>query len=331
MKDSDDDGSDTLDERNGSNASREKSLPFGPLSTEDSDSHLSIQDKEGDVQDEHDGNEVLSSVGNELVECKQGNTSPQHKRMSYVCQKCIESARPIVAGAVTQRVGFRVDSSTETDTFVDPRLHSAINKISELQGELAKRETELQESQHFVEELNRDLHYLKMANRQRDGQYGPSIEEEMARLQQQVHDLRNELQARRRLGTFTALPPASRYQSTATGVENGFEDIYSNIRSIFRDLDYQVLPFIPSLDQHKGILKLAQTIVQPRQDSALLLQDRALFSVDPVVIFRALTTAALHNWVFVTDFPRFENDSSVTLHAYRDLLATQGTSTAGGI
>jgi hypothetical protein len=331
IKDSEDGISDTLEgQPNGYNSSREISIPFGPLGTEDSDTCPSPDSKKDNVRDEQrirctcGATKAGHGDGNGLIECNQCKISQHTGCVKYLCQECTECAQQTVAEPVTRDIAPQIDSSTETDELVDPRLYIAIAKIQELQENLVDKERELQESQDFVEDLNRDIHYLNMARRQRDEQYGSSIEEQMVKLQKQVHNLLNELQARRRLGTFTRLPPASHHQGAKTNIKSSFEDAYRNSNTIFRGLEIKEFPFIPELQIHENLLGLAQRIAGSRLDSVSQLQDRELLSVDPVALLRSLSTAALQNWVFETDFPNFESDSSSTLAAYRDLLANQG-------
>jgi hypothetical protein len=202
-------------------------------------------------------------------------------------------------------------------------------KIQELEENLVDKKRELQESQDLVVDLNRDVHYLNMARKQREEQYGSTIEEQIVKLQKQVHNLVNELQARRRLGTFTRLSPVSHHQGAKTNIKNSFEDAYSTSNMIFRGLEIEEFPFTPELQMHEKLLGLVRRIAGLRTNSVSQLQDRDLLSVDPVALLRSLSTAALQAWVFETDFPNFESDSSSTLAAYRDLLASQGNQNGG--
>jgi hypothetical protein len=149
----------------------------------------------------------------------------------------------------------------------------------------------------------------------------------MVRQQKQVQILRNELQARRRLGTFTMLPPTPRNQAATTEINNGFNDAYSSSHQIFAHLDIELFPVIPQLDHHLDLLRLAQRVFVSGADGTLLSQDIDLSEFDPAALLRALTTAALQNWVFESDFPKFDNESSTILAAYRNILASQGNIT----
>ncbi|KAE9363646.1 hypothetical protein N431DRAFT_448229 [Stipitochalara longipes BDJ] len=330
IKDSEDGVSDTLDEQlDGFSSCRELSIPFGPLETEDSDTHLSPDSQPNSIHNEKRircicrATVATHSDGNDVVECSQCKVLHHAGCLRYLCQECNESAEKIIAAPETRYSAPRVDSSTETDEIIDPRVQSAIFKIQELQESLLGRERELQESKQFVEELNRDIHHLNMAQKQRDDQHGSPIEELLVKKQKQVHNLLNDLKARRRLGTFTNLPPASRFQGTKTDVKIGFEEAYHNSHMIFRRLEIKQFPCIPQLRLHETLLGLAHRVTGSKPDPALQSRDRDLLSIEPVVLLRSLSTAALQEWIFEADFPNFEDDSSITLAAYRDLLANQ--------
>ena len=322
IQDSEDCISDTLDvQLDGCSSSREPSIPFGPLGTEDSDTCLSPDSTPNSL---HAATVAIHRGTNNLAECKQCNLFRPVGCLQYFCQECIESGRQNIAGPETPNGTSQVDSSTETDEYIDPRLQSAVLKISELQESLLVRERELEESEKNVQELDREIHYLNMAQKHRDEQHGTSVEEVLVKQLKQVHNLRNNLQARHRWGTFTTLLPASRFQGTTTKVENGFEDAYHNCHMIFRRLDIKQLPYIPQLHSHESLAGLIRRATGARQDPVLQHQDQDLSSVDPAALLRSLSTAALQEWVFESDFPNFEDDSSITLAAYRDLLANQG-------
>jgi hypothetical protein len=93
---------------------------------------------------------------------------------------------------------------------------------------------------------------------------------------------------------------------------------------IFRNLEIKGFPFIPQLQMHDRLLGLAQRVAGSRLDSVPQPKDRELLSIDPVALLRSLTVTALQDWVFETDFPNFEDNLSITLEGYRDLLASQG-------
>lgn len=330
IKDSEDDISDALDgQPDGLNYNRETSIPFGPLGTEDSTTSLLPNSNKDDGCDEErilctcGVNEVVRGDENELIECSQCKISQHTGCVKYFCQECTE-AKGTLAERLTRSISSQIDSSTETDELIDPRLQSAIIKIQELQENLMDKERELQESQQFVEDLNRDVHYLNMAKKQRDEQHGSSIEERMFKQQKQVHSLLNELQARSRLGTFTKLTRTSNHQGTSTDLKVALKEAYHNSHMIFRNLEIKGFPFIPQLQMHDRLLGLAQRVAGSRLDSLPQPTDRALLSIDPVALLRSLTVAALQDWVFETDFPNFEDNLSITLEGYRDLLASQG-------
>ena len=259
-----------------------------------------------------------------MVECKQCKVCHPARCLQYLCQECIESGQQNVEAPETQNSTNRVESSTETDNYIDPRLQCAVLKISDLQESLLVRERELEESEQNVQELNQEIHYLKMAQKHRDEQYGSSVEELLAIQLKKVHNLSNDLQARHRLGTFTTLLPASRFPETGTKVETGFEEAYHNCHMIFQRLDIKQFPIIPQLHSHESLSGLTRRVTGSRQDLAPPHQDQDLSGVEPVALLRSLSTAALQEWVFESNFPSFGDDSSTTLAAYRELLANQG-------
>jgi len=307
---------------------REKSNQFGPLEIPQVDNFTppNSENDDGDtILCVCGATEVVPGDGKELIECGECKIWQHTDCIDYLCHQCSERAQQIAAEHITRHV--RTDSSTEQDAPSNLRLRSAIIRIEELQEILVGKEKKLQESQHTVDELNRDIWQLKTAKEQRERHSGTSIEEEMVRQQKQVQILRNELQARRRLGTFTMLPPTPRNQAATTEINNGFNDAYSSSHQIFAHLDIELFPVIPQLDHHLDLLRLAQRVFVSGADGTLLSQDIDLSEFDPAALLRALTTAALQNWVFESDFPKFDNESSTILAAYRNILASQGNIT----
>jgi hypothetical protein len=331
IKDSEEPVSDALDRQpNGHDSSREMSIPFGPLDTEDSESCLSVHSKKDSIHDVRTircicgATEANQDDGKELIACNQCKISQHTACVRYLCQECTKCAQQTVAEPPTRSSVPQIDSSTETDDLVDPRLQFAVVNIQELEESLADKERELQESRQKVEDLEHDIHFLNEARKQRDEQNGPSVEEHMVRLQKQVHNLNNDLRARHRLGTFTKLNPESRYQGARIDIKSSFEDLYHSNNMIFRGMEIEEFPFIPQLQSHERLLGLAEIIVGSQVDSVAQLQEGYFLSINPVVLLRSLATAALQRWVFETDFPSFASDSSTTLAVYRDLLVRQG-------
>lgn len=331
IKDSEEPVSDALDrQQNGYSSSREISIPFGPLETEDSETCLSVHSKKDSIHDVRTircicgATEATQDDGNELIECNQCKILQHTECIKYLCQECTECAEQTVAESSRRSSVPQIDSSTKTDYLVDPRLELAVANIQELEQSLTDKERELQECRQNVADLEQDIHYLHEARKQRDEKSGSSIEEHMGRLQKRVHILEIELRARHRLGTFTKLPPESRYQGAGIDIKSSFEYLYHNNNMIFRGIEIEKFPFIPQLQSHDRLLGLAERIVGSQVDSVLQLQEEDFLSISPVVLLRSLTTAALQRWVFETDFPSFASDSSTTLAVYRDLLVRQG-------
>ena len=331
IKDSEEPVSDALDRQpNGHDSSREMSIPFGPLETEDSESCLSVHSKKDSIHDLRTircicgATEANQDDGKELIACNQCKISQHTACVKYLCQECTKCAQQTVAEPPTRSSVPQIDSSTETDDLVDPQLQFAVDIIQELEGSLADKERELQESRQKVADLEQDIHFLNEARKQRDEQNGPSVEEHIERLQKQVHNLNIDLRARHRLGTFTKLTPESRYQGVWIDIKSSFDYVYHSNNMIFRGMEIEEFPFIPQLQFHKRLLGLAEFIAGSQVDSVAQLQEGYFLSINPVVLLRSLATAALQRWVFETDFPSFASDSSTTLAVYRDLLVRQG-------
>jgi hypothetical protein len=337
VKDSEDDTSDNLDgESNGGYRIREISIPT-TLETQHFNGSLPPDSK---MDEAHDGGTVRCTCGateaasgdeKELIECGHCKSWQHIECIKYFCQQCIDGPQQPATDLVLQHNGSQTDSSTETERESDPRLQSAILTIQGLQESLKKRERELQESQQFVEELEQDMHYMRTARKARAEQDGKQIEVQLTQHQKQVRNLLNELNARSRLGTFTALSSAARHYGATKDLKRGFEDTYSKSRQIFHHLDLEVFPFIPLVNHHTDLLTLAQRVFEAERNDSLLPLDIELSNFDPIVLIRALTSAALQEWVFESDFPKFDTELSVTLVAYRDLLANQGNKNASSI
>jgi hypothetical protein len=329
IKDSDDSISDTLDEQpDETDSYRGLSIPFGPLEMQKSETRLSPHNPPNRVHDDRtirclcSGAVAAYGEENGLIECNQCKSLHRTGCLQSLCQNCKEASEQPITKSEAQNTP-RVDSSTETDEMVDPRLQSAIIKIQELQDSLVGRDRELQESKQFVEALNRDIHYLKMAQNQRDEEHGSSTEL-LVKQKKQIHNLLNDLKARRRLGTFTALPAASRSHGPTRDIKAGFVEACHSSHMIFLQLEAKQLACIPQLHLHENLLGLARRIAGSRHLPALQLQDGTFWNVEPVVLLRSLSTAALQEWVFEADFPNFEDESSITLAVYRNILANQG-------
>lgn len=209
---------------------------------------------------------------------------------------------------------------------IGTQLESARDKIEELEEDLLDLKQELSDRDASVADLRKEMSSLREAQKQRDGQAGCPIEELMEQNVKLGNRLKADLLIRDEGSKFINLTAKSREWFGSTKIDRGFEDVYGQSRQTFCRCENETVPFIPFLAKYEDLRKLVSKCLKLSTEDATQLQEAIsqLSKLSPEAVVRALITSALAEWVFETDFPRFDDGPSEILSKYRELLATQG-------
>jgi hypothetical protein len=243
----------------------------------------------------------------------------QHDRcVDYLCDQCVPKPEP---KAPVNDIGTQHEIPNNVlMPGPDIRLQGAILEIEELRDQLAEKKNELQYEKENVKALEEENGRLNAAKMERDKKHAWSIEATLEGHLKTINELHKELRDRDRLGKFAKQTADSRHRFGQTPVGAGFKKVYTLSKQLCRN-DGEELPFIPILDQHKTLGDLACMSLGPTE---LNDASRKLSKLSPQAAVRALTTAALREWVFETDFPKFDHGLSPFLNSYRECIAKQG-------
>jgi hypothetical protein len=283
-----------------------------------------------------------------------GDTSPD----DYFCELCKPSAHkserdrrlsshtveeastgPIeqTPGSVSAEPGARTERTTLTPhsslpvenstSATDTKLENAREKIKELEEELMELKLDFSVSEGSVAALERQLSSLRAAQKRRDEQSGFPVEELIERNLNVEKRLLAAGKVREEATKFTSLVATSREWFGTTKVDEGFYDVYGQSRQTLCRRDNDTVPFVPSLLKYEGLRNLVgRCLGISLKDPERAQEAMCKFSMfSPEAVVRSLINSALAQWVFETDFPQFDDSSSLVLSKYRELLITQGT------
>jgi hypothetical protein len=218
-------------------------------------------------------------------------------------------------------------NAKESPSRIDTRLENARDKIRDLDEDLQVARADIREREENVASLEREVLSLQAARKKRDEQSEFPIEESIERNLKLEKRLLADLKMREEGNKFTTLSGASREWFGTTKMDEGFCDVYGESRQALCRHDNETIPFIPSLDGHEDLRRLVTKCFSLSNGVSKHSQDAMskLSTFSPEAIVRALITCALAEWVFETDFPKFDDGQSEVLTKYRELLVKQGT------
>jgi hypothetical protein len=256
-----------------------------------------------------------SCVGLDAIEGMSGD---------YLCDKCD-------FGGYQQRLNDFNLQQMQRKT-VELRLSTAIEEIQGLKHQLRQKETNLQDIQEEIVQLEETLSMQKSAQFQRD-QFPRDIhgcrafEELIQQREGYIKTLQRELNDRRRLGQFTTLPEKCReWFGIGLGSEGGIPSVYTEIKQFALSLKHHE-PFIQtSLEQHPDLGLLVNEILNPEQDKPEASSMEHIRRLSVQGAMRSLVICALRLWVFEENFDSdtASEKSSELLAKYRECIGKQG-------
>jgi hypothetical protein len=325
LRDSEESLSDTLDIQQDNGWEMKRSVEAGCIELRQ------LQDKTLADTQEHENGDVRCVCGaKELPESKEADwiacdkckiwqhTACIFPQLRYSCEQC-EPLRH--SNPVRRDIGLQTEKlETKAKREEDPRLNSALTEIRSLQVKLSEREKKLKETKKSLEDLESEVSQLDRARQQRDKMLQWPLEEIVAFYEKKVANLNADLDAQDFLGTFTKLKTTSHGIFGKTATDSGFKNTYSRSQQILCRQDSPKLPYISSLEK---LFLLVSKIFGPDVTPKEAIQ--VLSKVNPQAVVRAVTTSALREWVFATEFPPpFDGEPSAVLAKYREHLGTQG-------
>lgn len=288
------------------------------------------------VQDSWDGRATPEDYLCELCKPKANKNIYDRRLSSHTVDEDssgrIEQTPELVSVALTAR--SEQPTSTicspiareESTTGLDTTLGNAKEKIDNLEEELLELKLELSDRDAAVIALERQIALMRAAQKLRDEQSESPIEHLIERYLTMEKNMLANRKLREDGSKFTTLVSTSREWFGSTKVEEGFCDVYSQSRQTLCRRDNESVPFVPDLVKNEDLRKLVSKCLAICTESPKQLQEAIckLARFSPEVVVRSLITSALAEWVFDTDFPKFDNGSSEVLKSYRELLVTQG-------
>lgn len=202
--------------------------------------------------------------------------------------------------------------------YSEAALCGARIEIQSLREILKEKESELFEEKNEVNQLQKAKGRQHLARKSLESDHP---EEALQQLHGKIQELNTELDNRQRLGMFTKLGATSRLP-----VRRDFEEAlrYAYARSQ-QIRCRQNITLSPSLKQYPSLQKLVIEAFglkegEDSEERATLLMRK----LSQQAIIRALTAAAIRDWVFETSFPHEEAEACRMLRYYRDCIFQQG-------
>lgn len=231
-----------------------------------------------------------------------------------------------------EQITFTISSPAvvePSETGIDVQLRNAIEKIDDLEEERLDLKLDLSYRDAEIKSLKREIASLRDSQRERDELSGVPIEQLMERTLNLEKKLLANLKAREHGAKFTTLTTSSREWFGSTKVDEGFCDTHSQSRQTLCRQENETVPFVPDLDKQDDLRSLVCRCLTISAETPKELKEatRKLFRLSSEVVVRSLITSALAEWVFDTDFPKFDDGSSDVLEKYRELLVMQGEHT----
>ena len=283
------------------------------------------------------GQATYQEIPYELCESKTSSGLNDRRHSSYTVDEQsyvqiegsseLDSEDPIASNDQLNFTRCQPPASEISRIGTEAQLRSAKQKIDDLEEELLELKADMEDQDAAVIVLQREVAFLRAAQRVRDEQSGFPVEELIEQYLNQQERMLADLKIREDGTRFTSLIAKSQEWFGNAKVDEGFHDVYSQSRQALCRSDYETVPFVPALVDHDELLTLVGKCSAISLEARDQLQERmcTLSGLTPGAVIRSLITAALAEWVFDTNFPKFDECSSEMLTKYRELLAMQGS------
>jgi hypothetical protein len=243
----------------------------------------------------------------------------------YICEQCI--------GAVTSK-----RSPKDVDTQLSLRcvdchsngesLRGVVLQIEALQSTMNEKESEILEKGEDIKNLQRKVSALKCAQEKRDAHLNSPLEAEIAKLLEEKDRLQRKLGDRDALGVFTKLSTKSQSRHKAQEIIFKLHEVYSyRNKSLARMINLKISSRL-HLNQNEDLEDLIRGTIGAGSGVDLTADQidlaEKVMQASPEVFLESLLISAVQQWVFYSDFPRFDGVVSDTLRVYRENLALLG-------
>lgn len=200
------------------------------------------------------------------------------------------------------------------------QLDGANHEIHSLRSQLAEHRVNEHEQTETIASLKTDNDLLLDVQRELTKHHDWSSDDLSTHHHQVRKALHRQIRSQNFLGTFTQLSSTSRRRSTTEPLETGIRKVFWLTQQTFCPYGNITTPFIQSLGQHESLRVLVCKVLG-LHDSGTHVLDKARrllskLSIQPAM--RALTGAAVREWVFESDIPIFEAGRG--LQYYRECL-----------
>ncbi|KAK6606769.1 C6 zinc finger protein [Botrytis cinerea] len=240
------------------------------------------------------------------------------KSIDFLCEECSTKApceKPIDGELLSKssEVCEKSGNGLQTDSVL---LGLAREEVSRLREIIEEHNLEIIELKEDYEVASRDARHLR-SNLWALGRESP--ENALDQKDQEIKDLREELESRRLLSKFTQLGATS---DETFGIDNVQDMVI--VFGMIDQLPFEYIPVtVPSgLDQYQELKKII--LDSFGQDEALQKQAEdlgaILSSMKTLFVLKALTASFLKIWVFESDFPQLDGSSSDYLKSFRKRL-----------
>ncbi|KFY73298.1 hypothetical protein V499_06591 [Pseudogymnoascus sp. VKM F-103] len=276
----------------------------------------------------------LADAEVERIDCECGATEEGLQPEHWIsCEKCKVWQHSACVKFSCTRCTHMVaqdqeqSASTQTDASVDKsmvqlqtQLDGANHEIYSLRSQLAEHRVNEHEQTETIASLKTDNDLLLDVQRELTKHHDWSSDDLSTHHHQVRKALHRQIRSQNFLGTFTQLSSTSSRRSTTEQLETGIRKVFWLTQQTFCPYGNIKTPFIQSLGQHETLRVLVCKVLG-LHDSGTYLLDKARrllskLSIQPAM--RALTGAAVREWVFESDIPIFEAGRG--LQYYRECL-----------
>jgi hypothetical protein len=175
-------------------------------------------------------------------------------------------------------------------------------------------------------ELRAQIKHLEMARDARRLAGRDTLEDELFQMNNNIWSLTRKVQEVQILTSFTVQAPRQTFSEIKSEIQNTMDHVNSELESILNGHDTTILLQVPSIDSNSDLGALVRSMsgncISIDQEVAWLKRCIMRSSSSEMVV-RALTAAALREWVFATPFPNFVPTPCPLLRAYQEAMMTQ--------
>lgn len=288
-------------------------------------SQLEVDDSDAEHNTEEDGIETKQDEDHKETSEKdyaQGTCEPPYLDTN---SESDDSASEDSLDEENHNFMSKVRLRTATERLLKERLDVAITQMKALRHQLNQKQSQLQQEEDKTKKLQVQKGILQSAQRERDFRNGEPVEQLIGLKDQYIDKLKGLLEDREKLGSFTKSFQRSSSKQLKLPLDEDFKDIYSQCQHIPCQYDNERAFFVPVLDLYDDlrILVCRGLGIDPNDNVQADKVNVDFSKLTAQAIVRAVTTSALREWVFESDYPCLHSKSKLLVE-YRESVANLG-------